>query len=146
LRDFVIVMIEYEDTSACRSVGSFMRRWLLCLTLILTACAPAAESEQPLSPAMIRGALVGSTMIGYENGRQIYIYFAANGTATRYTDTAEFGQWRVEEDKGLCLSWHAEGERCMPVYQVHTGRYRLGDTEYNVYRRGFGDYGAGPLR
>ena len=80
-------------------------------------------------------------MIGYENGRQIYIYFAPSGTAVRYADTAEFGQWRVEEGKGLCLYWHDEGERCAPVYQVHIGRYRLGDTEVNVYDRPLGGYG-----
>lgn len=130
------------------SVCPLMRCCLLFLALILTACTSAEEVDQPLSPAMIRRDLIGGTLIGPANGPQnyIYIYFASNGTAVRYADTAEFGRWRVEEGRGLCLSWRDEGEHCTPVYQVHTGRYRLGDAEYNVYQRPFGGYGSGMMR
>lgn len=129
-----------------RRIREWMPRRLLLLALMLVACALEGEAEQPLSPVMIRRDFAGGTMIGYENDREIYIYFAPNGVAVRYTDTAEYGQWRVEEDRGLCLRWREEGERCTPVYQVHIGRYRLGDTEFNVYYRPFGGYPGAPPR
>ena len=121
-----------------------MRRSLLALLLVLAACGTSADADQPLSPALIRRAFIGRTLIGGPDDAPLYIYFAPNGVAVRNNAVAEYGQWRVEEGKGLCLNWHETAESCTPVYQVHTGRYRLGDTEYNLSRRplGAGDFGG----
>jgi hypothetical protein len=121
-----------------------MRRALLGLILILAACASPEDDNQPLSPVQIRNALIGGTLFGYEDGGQVYIYFAPNGVAVRNGATAEYGQWRVDEAQGLCLNWHGTDESCTPVYQVHSGRYRLGNVEYNLYTYGYGVRGYGP--
>ncbi len=120
-----------------------MRRSLLALILVLAACATPEEEDQALSPNLIRRALIGGTLIGGLDTAPVYLYFAPNGVAVRNGAVAEFGQWRVDEGKGLCLNWRETGESCAPVYQVHTGRYRIGDVEYNLYRRTLGGYGPG---
>jgi hypothetical protein len=107
---------------------------ILLAMLALSACASDGDLNQPLSPIAIRSRLSGRTVMGNENGQIFYMHFAPNGVVVRNGSAAEYGQWRTNE-AGLCLVWHDQGEQCMPVYQVHIGRYRLGNTEVNVFDR-----------
>jgi hypothetical protein len=124
-----------------------MRRALLGLALFLAACASSEEAEQqldqPLTPVLIRRAFIGRTLIGGPDAAPIYIYFAPNGVAVRNNGVAEYGQWRVDETQGLCLIWHEAEPACSPVYQIHTGRYRVGDAEYNLSPGPLGGPGFG---
>jgi hypothetical protein len=137
----------FDEAVARRERLPVMRRALLGLILALAACASPAEEEQPLSPVQIRSQLIGGTLFGYEEGGQVYIYLAPNGVAVRNGAIAEYGQWRVDEARGLCFNWHGTDESCTQVYQIHSGRYRLGDVEYNLYGYGYGygfrGYGPG---
>lgn len=113
-------------------------RVIVLAILVLASCMSKSEVDQPLSPVQIREALVGRRVLGEDNGKEFYLYFAPNGVAVRTGANAEYGQWRVAEGQGLCLHWRDEPEQCMPVYQEHIGRYRLGSTDVNVMGEGLG--------
>jgi hypothetical protein len=107
------------------------RFWPLALTL--TACIGPQSLDHPLSPMVLRGELVGRTVVGSENGQTVFIQFARNGVATRNGPAAEFGRWRIDEHGALCLWWwHDQPERCAPVYAAGGSHYRWGDTDLSV--------------
>jgi hypothetical protein len=116
--------------------ASLVRRALIvAVALLLAACVPAEDLDQPLSPTLIRSALAGRTLLGTQDGQRVYLHLAPNGVAVRETPSGpEYGQWRPDE-RGLCLVWRDEGERCAPVRQEHIGRYVIGDTSMNVMGR-----------
>src|SRR5262245_52598987 len=95
-----------QSAGRSSAMGECLREWMSCglLAVMLAGCAVEGQAEQPLSALMIRRSFAGGTLIGYENDRQIYIYFAPSGVAIRY-DPPEYGQWWAAEGKGLCLYW-----------------------------------------
>jgi hypothetical protein len=116
--------------------ATLARQALIIMTaLLLAACMSAEDLDRPLSPTLIRSALAGRTLLGMRDGQQVHFHLAPNGVAVRETPSGpEYGQWRADE-RGLCLVWRDEGERCVPVRQEHIGRYVIGDTSMNVMGR-----------
>ena len=104
----------------------------LVACLALTSCLGPQNLDQPLSPVVLRGELVGRTIIGSENGQDFSIHLAPNGVATRSGPTAEFGRWWIGDNGVLCLWWHDQTERCAPVYAAGGSHYRWGDTDLSV--------------
>ncbi len=105
---------------------------LVAAGLALTACIGPQSLDQPLSPLVVRSALVGRTVIGTEDGQAFSMRLAPNGVTTRTGPAAEFGRWRTDANGALCLWWHDEMERCAPVYAAAGSHYRWGDIDLSV--------------
>jgi hypothetical protein len=108
---------------------------VLAACLSLAACIGAQNLDQPLSPVVLRGQLVGRPIVADEGGRQVIISLSRNGLAGRSGDTAEYGSWRIDAAGHLCLWWHDEPERCAPVYAAMGSHYRWGDRKLSVLGR-----------
>jgi hypothetical protein len=99
----------------------------------LAACIGPQSLDQPLSPLVVRGALVGRMVLGSENGEPSFtLRLARNGLAARSGGVPEYGRWRTDESGALCLWWHDEAERCAPVYAAAGAHYRWGAIDLGV--------------
>ncbi|MBV9522129.1 MAG: hypothetical protein JO010_05020 [Alphaproteobacteria bacterium] len=128
------------------------RIWRLAAALaaafpILASCAGDSDMSRPLPPLAVRERLIGRTVMGSdEEGRQFYLHFAPSGVALRNAQTAEYGWWAIDDAGRLCLRWHDGAPQCAPVYQVHIGRYRFGDTVVDVSGRAGDPFARFPFR
>lgn len=107
----------------------------IALCLGLAACIGPQRLDEPLSPVVLRGELVGRTIVTDEADGSVTLHLARNGVAGRSSATAEYGRWRIDEVGGLCLWWHDEPERCAPVYHLMGSHYSWGDQELSVLGR-----------
>jgi hypothetical protein len=99
----------------------------------LAACIGPQSLDQPLSPLVVRGALVERMVLGSENGEPSFtLRLARNGLAARDGGVPEYGRWRTDESGALCLWWHDEAERCAPVYAAAGAHYHWGTTDLAV--------------
>jgi hypothetical protein len=108
---------------------------VLAACLGLAACIGPQGLDQPLSPVVLRGQLVGRPIVADEGGQPVIIRLARNGLAGRSGAVAEYGSWRIDEAGHLCLWWHDEAERCAPVYAAMGSHYHWGDRELSVLGR-----------
>ena len=106
---------------------------LACLAL--AACLGPQRLDEPLSPVVLRRELVGRPIVADQGAQQVVIHLSRNGIAGRSGATAEYGGWRIDGARGLCLWWHDEPARCAPVYHVIGSHYRWGDQELSVLGR-----------
>lgn len=113
--------------------GSRHLPWIaaIALTGLLAACAREIGPEEPLSPYQVRRELSGHLLTGEDEGGRFFIQLQRGGVARYKGATAEFAQWSVGDDAGLCITWFSRPETCGPIFRINVSHYRWGKLVLN---------------
>jgi hypothetical protein len=103
----------------------------LVLTVLLAACAREMGPEEQLSAFQVRRELSGHFLVGEDEGGRFFIQLQRGGVARYKGATAEFAQWTVGEDTGLCIVWFDRPAICAPISRINVSHYRWGKLVLN---------------
>ena len=91
-----------------------MRALRLTLVCSMVLASPLANAKMLKADAEIRGALVGNTLSGDEDGKPYYEYFRADGKIIGEQDGERYsGKWSVADGR-FCMSYDEDGPTAKP--------------------------------
>jgi hypothetical protein len=124
-----------------------MRRFLLCLTVLLTGCADDQEAPEPLAAIYIFEQFFRHTMEATTADGARYLFrFERGDFAERIGTTADYVRWYTDPEQGLCLQEYGADVVCGPVYQVNVAHYRWRDLLFSDLTVREPGLGRAPLR
>src|ERR1700690_4148505 len=103
--------------------------------LLLAACdTPADETATPVSPVETWARLSNHTAEFNDGTDDRYqVVFNGSGFTQIVTpNSAEYGRWVVDDQKGLCLQKDGGSQVCAPLYQLGVSHYKWGETAFNL--------------
>jgi hypothetical protein len=103
---------------------------LLCVALA-AACARDIGPEEQLSAFQVRRELSGHILAGEDEGGRFFIQLQRGSVARYKGAAAEFAQWSVADDTGLCIAWFERPEICAPILRINVSHYRWGKLVLN---------------
>lgn len=103
-----------------------MMAWLAAITVavLVAGCARDMGPEEQLSTFQVRRELSGHFLTGEDEGGRFSIQLQRGGVARYKGATAEFAQWTVGDDTGLCIAWFNRPETCAPILRINVSHYR----------------------
>jgi hypothetical protein len=110
-----------------------MIAWLAAITLgvLVAGCARDMGPEEQLSAFQVRRELSGHFLTGEDESGRFSIQLQRSGVARYKGTTAEFAQWSVSDDTGLCIAWFDRPETCAPIMRINVSHYRWGKLVLN---------------
>ncbi len=99
---------------------------VIVFAALIASCARDFGPEEQLSAFQARRELSGHVLTGEDEGGRFFIQLQRGGVARYKGVTAEFAQWTIADDTGLCIAWFDRPETCAPISRINVSHYRWG--------------------